>query len=198
MSYSLAFLRSPCFASSTGLQLWRSTHHPSPFPKPPKKRDTKQWCTDRRIHLDVTKMHNQRLVQLDTLLELRRLSLPRRRPRHAVQLLLQTNWTNCCLLYEAQTPTVCAFGISLLSFYHTRTAKHIAKPAFFSFSCGRLVRVAFILSFCLINKKKKKKNSFCGDCSNSMMDVVVTVDWGREKAMIGVLKNGTQLSFHWV
>lgn len=49
-----------------------------------------------------------------------------------------------------------------------------------SLSPDRLVRAALLFLFCVINKKKKKY-SFCGDCSNSMMDVLFRLKEGRKQ-----------------
>lgn len=53
------------------------------------------------------------------------------------------------------------------------------------------MRAACILSFCLINKKKEKK-TLCGDCSNSMMDVVVRLREGESNDRCAKERNAAQ------
>lgn len=93
----------------------------------------------------------------------------------------QINQTNRCLLHEAQTPILCTSGISV----HNLHSFHLVMTA-----CEDL----YWCFFFMINKKKKKKLfSWRLQCIAWWM---FYLDWGREKAMIGVPKNRTQ--FDWV
>lgn len=145
------------------------------------------------------KMQNQRRVQLDTLPEWCHLSSLRGKLRHAVKWLTQTNQTNCCLLYEAQTPTLCTSGISGSCFHAAiwGLRKHIAQPAFFPFSHDRLVRICIDVFFSMIKKEEKKNTLFMETAMYSMMDVLFRLREGECNDWRANEQKATQFEYSW-
>lgn len=105
-------------------------HTPSPS-----QRDTEQWCTDTRIHLNVAKMQNQKHVQLDTRSWKGSWDMQYSCSRK------ETKQTAACSIMHKLQPCVhLAYQARELMLPY-EDCKHITQPAFSPFSHDRLVRI---------------------------------------------------------